>query len=90
MNATGAGHAGLDLGLTVEMNRDKAAQERMGALQMVLDMHARGLPVIITPFVTPEGTIDITKCPDPKAALAAVHEATKKWQKYIFDGQAIG
>lgn len=81
---------GVDLGLVTEMNRDKAAQERMGALQMVLDMHARGLPVIITPFVRDDGKVDFDKMPTPKEALAAVHEATKKWQKYIFDGQAIG
>lgn len=77
----------IDLGLTAEINKDKAAQERMAALQMVLDMHSRGLPVIIAPFV---GDANDAPKHDAATVLKNLHDVTKKWHKYIFDGQAIG
>lgn len=77
----------VDLQLSAEQKKDIATQQRMSSLQMVLDMHSRGLPVVVKAYV---GDASTNPNVDPKAALAAVYDAVRKWQQFIFDGQAIG
>lgn len=89
------GPGAVDLTLAKEMNRDQKAQERMSALQMVLDMHTRGIPVIVEPNQTIGAVIGTDgarngKVIEPKQARKQVYEAVEKWRKFIFDGEAIG
>jgi len=74
-----------DLKLTTEMNKDAKTQQRMLALQMMLDAHSRGLPVLV-PTDAAGHVVDVA----PKDARKLVYEGVEKWRRYIFDGEAIG